>query len=141
MSLEFFNELSGKLKIELSEPSREITESLHNRAAPPTASIVSVRLDASVFERDDFRPLTEAELGQIVLTESEIRMAGRGDVVVHRAPAGGVFTVRDLLAAVEETERRTRAQAEWFGGVDIHHCFFEGIELDDQGVWRISWGS
>jgi len=60
-------------------------------------------------------------------------------VVVHRAPSAGAFTVRDLLAAVEETERRTRAQSEWFGGVDIHHCFFQGIEVDDQGVWRISW--
>jgi hypothetical protein len=141
MSLDFFSTLRGTLEVRLSEPSHKIVERLHNRAAPSTASIVSVHLHASVFEGDDRRPLTEAELAQVVLTQPEIRMAGLGEVVVHRAPNGAAFTVRDLLAAVEETERRTRGQSEWFGGIDVHHCYFEGIDPDDDGVWRIFWGS
>ena len=47
----------------------------------------------------------------------------------------------DLLRAIEETERQTRGQSKWFDGVDVHHCFFEGIALADDGTWSIHWGS
>ncbi len=49
--------------------------------------------------------------------------------------------MRDLCAAVEETARRSRGSTEWFGGVDVHHGFFEGIHLGEDGVWAIRWGS
>jgi hypothetical protein len=29
----------------------------------------------------------------------------------------------------------------WLGGVDVHHVFFEGIKLGDDGVWGTGWGS
>ena len=62
--------------------------------------------------------------------------------VIEHAPADGLtFTVRDLAKAVEETERHARGDTEWFGGVDVHHRFFEGIRMDEAGVWHISWGS
>src|SRR5262249_44443192 len=62
-------------------------------------------------------------------------------VVEHRAPDGGAFTVRDLAAAIAETERQTRGGTNWFGGIDVHHVYFEGLMLDDDGVWTIGWGS
>ena len=34
-----------------------------------------------------------------------------------------------------------QGNSEWFGGVDVHHVFFEGIHLADDGVWDIYWGS
>ncbi|NUP11778.1 MAG: hypothetical protein HOW73_37500 [Polyangiaceae bacterium] len=141
MSLEFFNELSGILEFDLSEPARKITERLLNMAAPPTATITALRLKATVYEDRDFRALTPSELDLIVLDDAQIRMAGLGEPVLHHAPNGRNFSVRDLLVAVEETERQTRGKSEWFGGVDVEHRFFEGIELDEEGVWRIIWGS
>jgi hypothetical protein len=31
--------------------------------------------------------------------------------------------------------------SEWFGGVDVHHVFFEGLHEDVDGVWVANWGS
>ena len=72
-----------------------------------------------------------------------IRLRSRGDeeVVTHDAPNGSHFTVRELLRAVEETERRARPRSQWFGGIDVHHVCFEGLYLWDAGVWTILWGS
>lgn len=143
VGLEFFNRLSGELEIELTEAPERIAD-LANLAAPPTARLVSVALRLEVFEDDDFRPLTADELGRVVLRTPRIRMRSyqlEKVVVEHEAPAGARFTVADLGAAVEATERRTRGDTEWFGGIDVHHIFFEGIELGDDGVWMIWWGS
>jgi hypothetical protein len=141
MSLEFFNHLSGRLEIALTEPTELIRENLINRKAPPTATIKSLALCASVFENHAFRDLTDEELTRVAFDAPEIKLRGRGAVVTHRAPNGRCFTVGELLAAVEETERQTRQQGEWFGGIDVHHVFFQGISPEDGGVWSISWGS
>jgi hypothetical protein len=60
--------------------------------------------------------------------------------VTEHVADGGAFTVRDLAGAIATTERASRGSSEWFGGIDVHHVFFEGIE-DDDGAWRICWGS
>ena len=61
--------------------------------------------------------------------------------VVHQAANGQAFTVEELLKAVEDTERQSRPNSEWFGGVDMHHVYFEGIAEAEDGVWDIQWGS
>jgi hypothetical protein len=133
--------VGGRLLIELGEPTELITERLLNRKATPSATIKSVRLQADVFENDDFRQLRADELSSVVFVAPDIEMRGLGATVRHAAPNGIHFTVRDLLAAVEETERLTRHESVWFGGVDAHHIFFQGIHLAEDGVWEISWGS
>jgi len=35
--------------------------------------------------------------------------------------------VQELLRAVELTEQKTRENTEWFGGIDVHHMYFEGL--------------
>jgi hypothetical protein len=51
--------------------------------------------------------------------------------------------IDDLIAAIEETERRTRGNTQWFGEIDVHHVYFEGLvpAADAEGVWEIVWGS
>ncbi len=51
------------------------------------------------------------------------------------------FTVRELLQAVEDTERQTRGKSDWFDGVDIHHVYFEGLHEEEPGIHTIYWGS
>ncbi len=141
--LEFFNSLSGCLEVQLSEPARPVGTTL-NVAAPPEARVLSIRLVPEVFDDglQETRPLTEPERAIVVLEAPEIRLRGEsGDVMTHSAPDRSRFTVRDLLQAAEETERRTRPSSQWLGGVDVHHVFFEGIEQGDDGVWEICWGS
>ena len=145
-ALETFNHLSGSLAIELTEPAVRVAPHMLNVAAPPTAKIKSVSLELHVYDEDaedEFRPLTEAEWSLVVLEEPHIRMADVDTpevVIEHDAPNGKSFTVRDLKAAIEKTERESREKGEWLGGIDVHHVFFEGIELED-GVWLICWGS
>lgn len=141
MSLEFFNGLSGALAIELSEPTESIAANLSNQRATATASIKEVSLTLNVFEDGDFRDLTVDEFDRVVLELPKLKLCGLGDSVEHQAPNGKWFTVRDLAAAVAETESSTRQHSEWFGGVDVHHVFFEGIHQRGDGVWEIFWGS
>jgi hypothetical protein len=141
--LEFFNSLTGELKIQLDVPAERVGNLL-NLHASPDATLMRLELQAEVFNRDtkEFRPLTPEELDSVAFRGSSIRLLSEnGEVVSHDAPDGSYFTVRELLKAVEETERQTRARSEWLGGIDVHHVFFEGIHSDDGGIWEIFWGS
>jgi hypothetical protein len=142
-ALHFFNRLSGELVIGLSEPPQPISDRLANLVAHPTSRLEEVSLVMKVFLGSGFRDLTDTEWERVVLRSPAIRMRGRNreGVVEHRAPEGMAFTTRDLTAAIVETERQTRGGTEWFDGIDVHHVFFEGIKLDDDGVWSIGWGS
>jgi hypothetical protein len=100
-----------------------------------------VRLRADVFEDDDFRDLSGAELLAVAFAQPEIVMRGLGAPVRHAAPNGVHFTVRDLLTAVEETERATGNQSSWFGGVDIHHVLFQAFFSKKATYGRSAGGS
>lgn len=140
--LAFFNRLSAILRIELTEPAQQVSPHLLDLAASPSAELVSLRVETNVFEGDDERPLTEEELASVAFDAPEIQLRGdTGELVVHRAPNGRHFKVGDLIRAVEETERRTRANTEWLGGIDVHHIFFEGILPEQDGTWSLCWGS
>ena len=143
---DFFNRLSGKLEIELSDPPERIG-TLSNERAPAGAKVLSLKFVPQVWEGDDPRPLTPEELGRVAFAAPTIRLRGESDrpdaVVDHAAPDGRAFTVRQLLAAVEETERQTRDRSEWFGGVDVSHVYFEGVHPAESGdgSWQTCWGS
>lgn len=145
-ALEFFNSLSGFLHVELTKEAKPWKGStLMNVFATPDAKIKEVGLDCQVFTDDDaddlFRELTDDEWKQVVIKAPSIKIAGlSGDVVEHKS-AKGQFTIEDLVAAVEKTERKTRGNTDWFGGIDVHHVCFEGIEKNKDGVWETCWGS
>lgn len=141
--LEFFNNLSGKLEVELTETPERLGELLNVRATPE-AQIKSLKLTPEVFNLDTetFRPVTSEELQSVAFRGARITLRGEsGDTVTHTAPNGEFFTVQQLLDAVVETERQSREQTEWFGGIDIQHVFFEGISEEEENVWEICWGS
>lgn len=141
--LEFFNSLSGELDIELTAPAENIGN-LANQRAPAAARIKSLKLVAEVFEENSHaaRQLTAEELSSVAFQGTSIQLRGEAEqATTHQAPNGKYFTVQDLLNAVEAAERQSRADTEWFGGVDVQHIFFEGIHPADDGVWDIYWGS
>lgn len=146
--------LSGFLHIDISEPPERIAPNLVNLASPPSARILSLSFEPQIYlkelENDDdddlerFRPLTAAELEAIAYDGAEITLIGEAGVPVsHRAPNGYQFAVRDILAAIEETERQTRSSSDWFDGIDIHHIFFERLVplKNAPGTFEIDWGS
>ena len=141
--LDFFNALSGWLDIALSEPAQPISKGMQNLAASPSARVERVSLTMRVLEDKGLRNLTDEEWTRVVLRTPVIRMCGNDGkcVVEHGAPNGAAFTVRDLAAAIAETETQTRGETKWFGGIDVHHIYFEALTLDKDGVWFIEWGS
>ena len=54
----------------------------------------------------------------------------------------GFFTVAEVVASVEAYERIDRPKNKWFGGVDCHHVFFEGLFPNaNKDAYGIFWGS
>lgn len=96
---------------------------------------------AEVFAEDqgDFRILTPEELDLVVLPEASTRFRSERtkQVVEHFAPNGAHFTVRDLLKAIEDTERRASLpspEEQPSGPV-----YFEGIVPLEPGLWELRW--
>jgi hypothetical protein len=94
------------------------------------------------FDGQQFQKLTEAELDRVVLLEPQVRLVGEGRAACDfDAPNGESFRVRDLIDAIERTERRVRNDPDWAGGADRENILFEGIHYDTDGLWRIVWGA
>ena len=52
------------------------------------------------------------------------------------------FTVSEVVKAVEKFERVDRPKSKWFGGIDCHHVFFEGLCPNaEKNAFCIRWGS
>ncbi len=144
--LELLANVRGMLEIELSQPLEPIAPgtTLQNQKAPAQATINALRLVTEINEHDVDRPLTKVELDHVVFRGSTLRLQGNGGPAIgHDAPDCKQFTLKDVLDAIESTERQTRGNSEWFDGIDAHHVFFEGIRQEgpDRDVWRTQWGS
>jgi hypothetical protein len=106
--VQFFNSISGKLEIELTEPPQPMPN-VANLGASPTAKIRSLRLLARVDDppRDQYRSLTVEELGRIIFPKPQIRVQGKaGGLVLHKAPNGQ--TVYGSRSAVSHRGDRTK---------------------------------
>jgi hypothetical protein len=141
--LAFFNRLSITLRIELDPPAQRAAPHMLNLVASPDARVTAIAADVLVLTDADERELTNAEGQRVVLRAPSIHLQNLDAErrVEHRAPDGSAFTVRDLIAAIVETERQVRSDTRWVGGVDVHHVFFEGIEQSPDGTWQVAWGS
>ena len=54
----------------------------------------------------------------------------------------GYFTVEEMVKNIVKFEQVDRPKSCWFGGVDCHHIFFEGIHKNKNGkTYCIHWGS
>ena len=56
----------------------------------------------------------------------------------------GYFTAKEVVDAVVAFEKIDRPKSCWFGGIDCHHVFFEGIRPSGRGekkAFGIAWGS
>jgi hypothetical protein len=147
MNIDDFNKkFGGILDLKFTKEPVLISPNMYNTTGAPGAKIKSVKFDAYVNLEDehgeyDQRKPTKAELDSVVLKQPSLKMSGRANVdVEHKAPNKKYFTARDLIAAIRETERQTRSQTVWFGGIDTHHVYFEGLHIEG-GAYHIFWGS
>lgn len=140
--LAWFGLLSGTLHLTLSEAPKPMTPHVLNEIAPPDAAIEAISMTWEVYEDETFRPLTEEEWSRLVLPEPRIEIVTLSeDRLTFEAPSPEGFSTRTLAEIVEESERQTRVRTEWFGGIDAHHVFFEGLTKAADGAYQSAWGS
>ena len=54
----------------------------------------------------------------------------------------GGFSCWDVIKCIKKFEKLDRPKTKWFGGIDCHHVFYEGIHFNkDKKTLGISWGS
>jgi hypothetical protein len=98
--------------------------------------------DIRVFtEDDDILPIKKEDLENVVYEEDHIIIVK--DIDCHRK----IFlvkegTVLELLDIILEFEKEFRPDSYWFGGIDAHHVYFEGLNsTGTKYEYKISWGS
>lgn len=136
----YFNAVTNTIYVQLSE-DRELEDVGWNDHP-------QIYLNHNEELEPHFRDLTEEELDLVGLEVPVIYVRsyacldpGSSDAIQFTAPNGKHFTVQDLLDMVIECERQTRGKTHWFGGIDRHHVFFEGMSLREDGTWVTHWGS
>ncbi len=127
---------------------------LLNRFEEPDSEIVS--LHAGPLERFDralneLIELTRDEVNQPGFIGSELPLEsiwktrdGRTVAETRRTfkTQKGFFTVSEVVKAVEKFERVDRPKSQWFGGIDCHHVFFEGLRPNaEKNAFCVCWGS
>lgn len=93
----------------------------------------------SKFEDDDMVKLTPKDLNQKVYNYNTIILSSFDVKTTHKKQGG--FTIKDLWSAILNHERVARLESNWFGGIDAHHIYFEGLNLQKEGYYTIFWGS
>ena len=103
--------------------------------------LLSLRIEKYIDE--DFVDITEDQLNERSYEEKEITLTSffTGESVTFRNENG--FTVGQLFDAILKFELIDRPKTDWFGGIDVHHIFFEGLDEVEgkDNTYTISWGS
>ena len=146
-------ELQFKLEIQTTNTSPQIGM-LSNRFEEPNSKIVS--LNAGPIETydqsfDDFFILTHDDLskpgyvGKHLVIESLLKTRdGRIYISTRRTYNNdkNFFTIAEIVDIIVNFERIDRKKTKWFGGIDCHHVYFEGLCLNREcNAFHISWGS
>jgi glucose/arabinose dehydrogenase len=105
--------------------------------------------EVGVYSNDsgEFTPLTAEQLEQVAYNQPAITFkrgllssAAKPSYTMNAPNSKSYFSLSDLLDTIAAFEQYDRPSTEWFGGIDCHHIFFEGVHATPEG-WLISWGS
>lgn len=126
---------------------------LLNRSENPGAKVVDIYYgDITYYDEalNDQVPFTQEELDVPAFIGSEITFSsvwvnrkGKKVAESHMSFCNhtGYFSIQEMVDTVVKFEKVDRPKTAWFGGIDTHHIFFEGLCKEKDGSYRIRWGS
>ena len=93
---------------------------------------------------DEWIELTPEELRQPGFVGNSLKLKSRkGKTQQTYFNEKGFFTLAEVVEKIVDFERidRKDPKNEWFGGIDCHHIFFEGLHPIGDDAYYIYWGS
>jgi hypothetical protein len=138
---EELNSLRGILRIKIDEVDTSLTL-CKNRFAKKSAKIKSLHLEGIPEEEGHiiypYDEITLVFIYHITKNDEKIKDISCDIKYVNN----GGFSKKKLLECVQDFEEATRPMTVWFGGVDVHHKFLEGLKKQDgENRYWLSWGS
>lgn len=112
---------------------------LLNEFVKPGIPIKGIKWDKIMkYENDEMLDVTDEELDEINYKNKEITITSNGVTQTFKNING--FSDRELLKCILDIEVKARPNTDWFGGIDAHHIYFEGLH-GENGNYKVSWGS
>ena len=163
-----FNNISSTLQIETTRDSVRHGMLLNRfESTDSTINIDSMEFsDFTFYDREsgEFNELTEEELNDVAFGDKQITLESKryisdlsnmrslevdfskvemsdSTIMEFTAKNNDYFTFQELLDNIITFEKIDRPKTKWFGGVDCHHVYFEGIHLSKTGTYSVCWGS
>lgn len=136
------NSIGFTIDIETTNTSPdEAHPGLLNRFEEPDSEVLSVTASSLTrFEDDDIYELTEEDENKPGFNGNELYLSSEHMDWTYTNDKG-FFTIKEVVECIEDFERMNRPKTEWFGGIDCHHIFFEGLHPGPNGSYSVFWGS
>jgi hypothetical protein len=95
----------------------------------------------TIFNDDDLEPLSQLLLQKICIKDENLTLTSYISGHEKSFTSSGGFTIQNMMNSILEFEREARSKTDWFGGIDAHHIYFEGISKVGPNKYSIHWGS
>lgn len=139
------DDIGFTLSIELDIPPAPMSRFLLNLQADKEAKLLDIKAKHIARwdnELEDHIEYSEEQQNTLVIYDKDtIEFEVRdGSKKTYRFPSNRV-TIKQFVDAIVDFEKFQRPKYEWFGGIDCHHIFYEGLFPTKDGAYSISWGS
>ena len=142
---EIFQNAGFNINIRLEEDKTYSTGRLLNIFVKPDSQILDItKTNIYKFSEDyDLIDLSEEEVNSLAYNNKSITLvnsATETELQFH-SDNEQYFTVQELVDKIMEFEKIDRPKTDWFGGIDAHHIFYEGLHKKDEHIYSVMWGS
>ena len=88
----------------------------------------------------EINPISEKDLNKVYHLCPTITI--KSDKAYLTFTSHGGFTLRQLMDNILAVEKISRPKTDWFGGIDAHHIYFEGLVpvKDEKCTYKVQWG-
>ena len=114
---------------------------LLNRFENEHARVIDVKTKLEWYKEDDIIESDDLNLQKVFKGDDITLICNRSSYEKTFKVENGGLTALELTNIICDFEKNSRNYTEWFGGVDTHHIFFEGMFQVEPGKYSIFWGS